>query len=108
MMEDPVKKEMRLEHEQYIAYLRQLLGTYGGRYVLWRILSNCHIESKVISDPLLTHRQLGQRDVGVDLLADCFTADDSSYMVMRREAVDREKDANARVGVFMEGNEEDG
>ncbi len=81
----------KLKQERANNQLKWVLSTEAGRAVIWRIMDRCFVAGQIVTDPLLTFRQLGRRDEGIELLGECFTADPNSYIVMRQEAVEREQ-----------------
>ncbi len=77
------------EEERDVAYLKWVLSSQAGRAVIWRILRKCYMFEKVVTHPQETFRQEGRRDVGIELLDECFTADPNSYTIMRQEDIER-------------------
>ena len=78
------KSAYKLKQKDEAQQLYELLEDYKFRAFLWRILEMCHIYS---SAPLTgMDRFEGQRDMGLKILDEIFTANPEGYTMMRREA----------------------
>ena len=83
------KTRLQLDREHEIGELRAILGTYGGRSFLWRLLSECGIYKSPVTHALETFRQLGRGDIGRWTIGEIFEAMPEAYTKMRVEAEDR-------------------
>ncbi len=84
------KSAVKLAREREIAELHAILGTYGGRAFIWRLLEQCGVYQAASTDPHGIFRSEGKRDVGLWALEEVFTSDPAAYTIMRNEAVSRE------------------
>ena len=83
------KSAYKLKQEDEIHQLYELLEDYKFRAFLWRVLEKCHIYS---SAPITgIDRFEGQRDVGLKILDEIFTANSEGYTIMRSEAESRKQ-----------------
>jgi len=95
---------------------QEVLKTYEGRRLLWRILSACGIHESVYrGTPTDTAFRAGRQDLGHQLQAWLLDANDSLYDQMAREARARarqqqtvDRAVQARAGGDDEGVETDG
>tara|TARA_R110000772_G_scaffold24886_1_gene65275 strand:- start:1820 stop:2140 length:321 start_codon:yes stop_codon:yes gene_type:complete len=76
--------------------LKDLLRSRGGRAVVWRILSICGIDDGIPTDNDVL-RNLGKRDVGLQLRDWVFTSDAAAYSIMQSEAHFRAKEREERL-----------
>ncbi|MDR3561247.1 MAG: hypothetical protein P4N59_07405 [Negativicutes bacterium] len=85
--------------------IRNVISSPSGRRLLWRILSGCHLYSKLFSpDQLVMAYNTGRHAVGIELLADLDEAKPGIYHQMSREAVsDAKSEMKGR-----QGNEDQG
>lgn len=70
--------------------LRQVLSTRAGRGAIWRIMGLCGIYADIPTDQDIL-RNLGKRDVGLQLQDWVFTSDDMAYTMMQNEAFSRDQ-----------------
>ena len=83
------KSAYKLKQEDEIHQLYELLEDYKFRAFLWRILEMCNIYS---SAPITgMDRFEGQRDIGLKILDEIFTANPEGYTLLRREAESRKQ-----------------
>jgi hypothetical protein len=81
----------QLAREREIYELRELLGTYGGRAFVWRMLVECKMYRAPAIHPQEGFVDIGQQNVGRWLTNEVFTSDPEAYTLMWREAQEREK-----------------
>ena len=84
------KSVHKLAREQEIEELKVLLGTYGGRSFVWRVLSECGMYRAAPGNPYSDTRFEGGRDIGIWVVEEVFTSDPKAYTMMRNEANLRE------------------
>jgi hypothetical protein len=90
-VEHAEERTQRIAKEERRA-LHEVLKTYEGRRVLWRVLSACGIyESVYRGTPTDTAFRAGRQDLGHQLQAWLLDANDSLYDQMAREARARAK-----------------
>ncbi len=92
------KQTFKLIHEREVEELRQILQTNGGRAFVWRQLSRCGIFKAPLTDALETFRELGRRDIGLELLDEVFTSDAEAFIVMMREDQMRKSEGEGNDG----------
>lgn len=84
------KNELRLEREA--EELRVLLGTYGGRAFIWRLLEKCRIFHSVpVIEPIQLAASVALSNFGKDLMMEVVKLAPNAYALMAQEADDREK-----------------
>lgn len=78
--------------------MREVIGTYAGRYMLWEQLSACKIYSDGFNggDHAAMAREAGMRFVGLSLLEKVLTVNPEAYILMRTEAMARRRDLEHR------------
>jgi len=82
------------EHDQRISDLRKILSTPEGRRGIWNELSRAKIFIDFFSlNSFEVARFLGQRSIGLGLLADLMEAKPASFYQMYCEAISKEKGA---------------
>lgn len=84
------KKANRLLRETEIEELNAILATYGGRRLIWRMLSQCGLYSSAPLDPADTQRFEGKRDIGLWIIEEMFTASPNAYTLIRSDAAARD------------------
>lgn len=84
------KTVLELKREREVEELKQILDTYGGRALIWRVLSRCGIYRSPVTHPQETFRQMGHQDIGRWLLEEVFTSDKNAYTVIRQEGEERD------------------
>lgn len=67
-----------------------VLSTPQGRRFLWRYLETCHIFSTSFTGSSETFFKEGERNIGLKLLADITECNAESYLLMMKEAKERE------------------
>ena len=77
----------KLLKERETEELRHILGLYGGRAFVWRILEYCGLYRSPSSEDIL--RETGRADVARYLLEEMFVSDKDAYTKMRNEAEER-------------------
>lgn len=85
------KTKAQLEEERCQEELRQILSTPGGRYWIWRLLSECGVFRTMSEET--PHKMAvfsGLRDAGLWTLAEVFAADKNAFQKMQLEANERE------------------
>jgi len=85
-----------LVRQREVVEFKALLGTYGGRSLIWRVLdkSGVHSSSFVAGYCDVTSFNEGGRSLGLWLLDEVFTSDENAYTLMRSEAIIRETEGN--------------
>ena len=83
------KKRAALAREQEVEELFAILETYGGRALIWRILSECAVHHSLPHDMVEAYRKTGGQDIGIWLENEVFTSHANSYTLMREEAIER-------------------
>lgn len=74
------------------SYLKDLMGSYGGRFHTWSLLVKSHqFEPLAVNDPSLLQRRVGVRDFGLDLMRDLRRTCPDLLALAEREANDRAK-----------------
>lgn len=84
-------EKKRLLAIQYNNYLADVLATYQGRAVFWRIFGEAGMYQTTYRGEN-THASAyaeGRRSLGLQVLDDCLTADENAYNLMRVEAAER-------------------
>jgi len=66
--------------------LLKVLGTPAGRRVVYNILAKGSIYGHVSTDPAAAQRELGRRDVALEVLQDVLTVYPDVYILMQQEA----------------------
>lgn len=84
------KKAYELRRDVEIEETRKILETYGGRALFWRILERCKLFGAIPTHPQDSFRELGRRDIGLEIFAELLTCGPEYEMIMRNEAVARE------------------
>ncbi len=92
------KTAFKLAQEREAEELRQILQTKGGRAFVWRMLSRCGIFLAPATHALETFRELGRRDIGLELLDEVFTSDAEAFIVMMREDQMRKSEGEGNDG----------
>lgn len=88
------KARHNLEQQRQDEELREVLDTYSGRAVIWRILGSCALYQAAPGDKDQAYRQSGRRDVGLELIANLDKVNKTAYSIMANEAVSRDTTAN--------------
>jgi len=84
------KREKRHDRKHEIADLKELLGTYGGRAFMWRLLEEAQFYSDPPMDTNASFFHAGQRHMALWVLNEVFTADPEAYTIIRNEAASRD------------------
>ena len=86
--------KVKLARLKEVQALHNLLGTYEGRWFMWRLLSESgiHSTSFVGEFPLTMAHREGKRAMGIWAELELFQSRPEAYTLMRREAEDREKE----------------
>ena len=85
------KTKAELEYERNTEELRVILGTKGGRYFIWRLLSMFRVFQSVSdTDPIAMALNSGRRDAGAEILAAILEVDPNILGKMQQEAKERE------------------
>jgi hypothetical protein len=86
------KTKAQLAQERKDEELREILSTEGGRYFVWRLMSECHMYGSVShQDPMRMAQLSGMRDVGLAIMEELMTSHPSIYPTMVLEAKEREE-----------------
>ena len=83
--------------------LLKVLGTPAGRRFVYNVLSKGGIYGHVSSDPVAAQRELGRRDVALEVLQDVLTVYPDVYILMQQEAARFDTDYPV-----TQGEEDDG
>ena len=90
------KEKMDARHRAFLADLRAILETEGGRRVFARLLMETRPFASVFSDnPLEMARREGERMVGETWRRYCAVADPAQYLAMEREIARRDAETSA-------------
>jgi hypothetical protein len=65
--------------------LKDVLKTRAGRNVIWQVLAMCGIDDPIETDNDIL-RNLGKRDIGLQVRNWVFTSDDGAFSIMQSEA----------------------
>lgn len=84
------KTKAQLNREREVEELRVVLSTKGGRNVIWRLLSMTTLFHSPVGDTNDIMRAIGGQDIGREFLAEVFTSDPGSYILMQQEAKERD------------------
>lgn len=84
---DTKKREMA-EYE----VLLQVLNTKAGRRVLYNVIAKGNIYGHITTEPVAAQRELGRRDVALEVLQDLLTVYPDVYILMQQEAARFETD----------------
>ena len=86
------KLTRKIRRTNEIAYLHQLLDTYGGREFVWRLFGQCGLYQASFrgEDTHQSAFQEGKRGIGLWALDEVLTAHPEAYTMMRDEAVSRD------------------
>lgn len=88
------QKRRKLLEEQETEELRQLLDTPGGRWFIWRLLSQCGLfDSVSMHDAHKMAISSGKRDIGIWTILKVNEADRNGYRRLMDEAKERDIDA---------------
>jgi|DEB19_MinimDraft_3_1074340.scaffolds.fasta_scaffold25158_2 hypothetical protein len=85
------RRRAKVARDSELGELRVLLGTEGGRNVLWRVLSRCGIYAPSHTGDGETAWREGKRAIGLWLLAEIQAADRRGYLTMMDEALTKEQ-----------------
>lgn len=66
--------------------LAKVLGTPEGRHVLYNIVGKGGIYGHIALDPVAAQRELGRRDMALELLQEVLTVYPDGYILMQQEA----------------------
>lgn len=72
-------------------YLSEIMGTYGGRFVVWTFLGWCRVFESIMETSARVYYNSGQQDLGHRLLGEVICVSPEGYLQMQKEAWDREK-----------------
>lgn len=97
---DPAVVEAQRNKEELLAFARDeafraLLRTYGGRAWAWDMLAEARIYRDDVfqgAETEMTSFNLGKRSMGLRLLAQVMAAAPDQFLVMQREAMQREEE----------------
>lgn len=89
---DPIQvasdeEKKALQKEMSRGYLRDVLGTFGGRHVIYNILAKTNMYDDIYTElPAWKDRLLGRRSIGLEVLEEILTASPDVYILMQQEA----------------------
>ena len=93
------EKAARLSAVQRQSAVEGIMSVVGGRHWMHDILVSCHCFATTFTgDPYTTAYNEGQRSVGLLLLADIMQACPDNYVLMMREANERDRTREVREG----------
>jgi len=85
------KAKHKLDRQQELEELKDLLSRPGGRAFIWRLITECKVTTfGYCGDNNQLNHQEGQRRVGGWVIAELDAADPKAYSKMRDEAVSRD------------------
>lgn len=87
-----VRKAEELEgfaRERRLNGWRYLLATPLGRELAWSLLEDCHVFSTIMAQSPYVFENAGRHDWGLKMMAEMILADEDSYLVMQKEAMER-------------------
>lgn len=92
------EKRAKLDENNDIAYLRQIMGTLPGRAWMYRLLTDCQMFHEPFSphSPYATAYNCGRQSVGRRLFDNVFSRTPSEYALMMQEAQAKEAADAAR------------
>lgn len=101
-------RKQRWNRERELSDVRSILSTKQGRRFWWRYLAKCKIFQSTFTGNNTTFFNEGERNVGLQLLADLNEAMPEAYMLMQKEAIENEvvKSDKKEVAHETEPNEE--
>lgn len=79
------------EHDDFDAYLSEMMKSYGDRFVVWEFLGWCRVFESIMETSARVYYNSGQQDLGHKLMAKVIEVSPEAYLTMQREAMDREK-----------------
>ncbi len=82
----------QIAREREVHELGEILDTYGGRALVWRVLAQCGLQRAIPADTNDAFRDIGKKDIGQWLLNEVFTSARDVYTLMRQEAQERDED----------------
>ena len=80
----------KIKRERDAEHMQEVMGTYAGRALVWRMLEQCGVFRTAPTGPELVRFE-GGRDIGLWLIRECFTVAEHLYSLMQKEAVLRQK-----------------
>lgn len=89
----------RLQREQDVADLCEVMGTPAGRRFVWKLLGETGLYRSSYHPSALIHFQEGQRSIGLSLLARLTDECPAAYLTMQSEAVERQRKLAERMAV---------
>jgi len=96
---DAKSKRAKYDQRQLDEYLRQMLNTNVGRWWIFDLLGRCRIsQSSFNSEPGRMAFDEGQRNIGLMLQADIARVYPEAFILMMREANDRDSSRDADSG----------
>lgn len=86
------RTKLSISRERELHEMKELLGTYGGRAFIWRLLDWCGMNQEISIHPQGSLVGIGRQHIGRWVENEVFTSYLDAYTLMRREAKEREKD----------------
>ncbi len=104
---DPVQVESRDEILELVrinelAQLKAILGSSGGRALIWRLLHLSGMDVDPPTESSAMARAVGRADLGRALLTEVHEADTTAHALMRKEAQDRADNFNRAIRMTTE------
>jgi hypothetical protein len=99
---------IRRAKDRELAWFRELLGTYPGRFLIWKQIKDAGVFRLSYAGEL-THETSfneGRRNAGLKLVDWVFTANPSAYTVMQQEASERDRLLETEMREIADGNRE--
>jgi hypothetical protein len=85
------EKDFKIAERQRQDAIRGIMSVVGGREWMWGLLSRCHVFTSSFNPQALAMAFAeGERNVGLQLVSDIMEIAPDSYVLMMREANDRE------------------
>lgn len=87
-------------------HTKTLLATYGGRWVLWEIIADCGVFKASMETSGKVYMYQGMRNIGLKIMDRVTDADDEAFLMMMREAKQREQKAQDEDQALMMDEED--
>ena len=93
---DPVQSKKAGELEKFardrrLNGWRFLLSTPLGRELAWSLLADCHVFRTVMATSPFIFANAGRHDWGLQMMDEMIEADEDLYLVMQKEAMNRQR-----------------
>lgn len=85
-------KKVSLQQDKFYEDLKNICKDKRVRDYLWALISRCGVYKTSFTGNSETFMKEGRRQIGLEVIADLFKADDNIYSLMRLEAAQKEKE----------------